>query len=444
MATQQQTDLIVVGGGLAGLAAAAYAGRAGFSVTVLERSHESGGMARTSNESGFQLNLGAHALYRGGAAEAVLAELGVAFTGGIPESKTYQAARRGKLFPFVYGARTLMTSRMFGPRAKLEVARTLMKLPDADIAWLDTLSVSEWLAAEAPSPAGRQYLEAVIRLATYSNDPEGLAASAAVTGLRSSGVTYLDGGWQTLVDGLSRAATAAGAVLRTSARVDEVVVEDGRAIGVRLAGGEPMLARAVLIAAPPMDAAAMLAGAGLAETKRWVDQARPAKVAVLDLCLRSLPRARRVFALGIDQPLYLSVHSNIAKLAPDGSSLVSLMRHLPPGEDDAEESLHDLEAFADFYQPGWRELEVARQFLPSLTAVNWKVTAASGGFAGRPEPRVPGVAGVYVAGDWVGHTGMLADAVLSSAREAIQLLAADLPRSARVDIADALPASIAS
>src|SRR6185437_1973115 len=189
--TTQQTDLIVVGGGLAGLAAAAYAARAGLAVTLLDRAHEAGGLARTTDESGFQLNLGAHALYLGGPAESALGELGIPFSGGVPQLRTYQVSRRGKLFPFVYGARSLATSRVFGPRAKLEMGRLLMKLPKADMAWLDTLPVSQWLDAEVHSASARDYLDAVIRLATFTNDPEGLPASAAGDGLSSSRVMYL-------------------------------------------------------------------------------------------------------------------------------------------------------------------------------------------------------------------------------------------------------------
>src|SRR6185312_16997979 len=88
-------------------------------------------------------------------------------------------------------------------------------------------------------------------------------------------------------------------------------------------------------------------------------------------------------------------------------------------------ALRELEAFADFYQPGWRNEEQARQFLPSLTAVNWKLTAATSGFCGRPAPRVPGVEGLFVAGDWVGDTGMLTDAVRGSARESARLAVTD-------------------
>jgi hypothetical protein len=40
------------------------------------------------------------------------------------------------------------------------------------------------------------------------------------------------------------------------------------------------------------------------------------------------------------------------------------------------------------------------------------------GLAGRPGVAVPGAAGIYLAGDWVGPSGWLADAALASGQRA--------------------------
>src|SRR3954454_611595 len=72
-----QFDIGVVGGGLAGLAAAATAARAGRSVVLFEQASVAGGRARTRTEDGFAFNIGPHALYRGGLSLRVLRDLGV-------------------------------------------------------------------------------------------------------------------------------------------------------------------------------------------------------------------------------------------------------------------------------------------------------------------------------------------------------------------------------
>ena len=70
-------DVAIVGGGLAGLTAAATVAAAGLRPVVYERRRDLGGDARSSTSEGFIFNQGPHALYRGGAAERTLQELGV-------------------------------------------------------------------------------------------------------------------------------------------------------------------------------------------------------------------------------------------------------------------------------------------------------------------------------------------------------------------------------
>ncbi len=80
-----KTGVAVVGGGIAGLTAASYLARAGTNVTVFEKAPEPGGRAATLESAGFLFNCGGHALYTGGAASSVLAELGVTYGHGTPK-----------------------------------------------------------------------------------------------------------------------------------------------------------------------------------------------------------------------------------------------------------------------------------------------------------------------------------------------------------------------
>ncbi len=45
-------------------------------------------------------------------------------------------------------------------------------------------------------------------------------------------------------------------------------------------------------------------------------EAKPVRMACLDIALSSLPDKDALFALGVDRTLYFSVHSAYAKLAP--------------------------------------------------------------------------------------------------------------------------------
>ena len=80
-------DVAIVGGGLAGLTASIYLAKVGRKVIVLEKSSQFGGRGMTTNKNGICMNLGAHALYRGGAAFITFNELGMTLPGGIPSTK---------------------------------------------------------------------------------------------------------------------------------------------------------------------------------------------------------------------------------------------------------------------------------------------------------------------------------------------------------------------
>jgi len=103
MRSESATDLVVIGGGLAGLAAAALAARQGRRVRLFEKAGELGGRASTQLKEGFAFNVGPHALYRGGAAMRVLAQLGVT-PQGAPGSRR-SMRHRGSRPPSTSGSR---------------------------------------------------------------------------------------------------------------------------------------------------------------------------------------------------------------------------------------------------------------------------------------------------------------------------------------------------
>ena len=429
----ESTDLVIIGGGLGGLAAAALAARAGLSVVVLEKATEPGGRAGTTEKQGFSLNLGAHALYRGGPACAVLDELGVAYPGRVPPTSGGYAVRGGALHTLPTGFLSLVSTDVCGLAAKLEFAKLLGTLARMDTAALDGVTVTAWLERTLRSPEARALVAAFFRVSTYGGDPDLMSAGAALAQLQlasRNNVLYLDHGWRTLVDGLRRAAESAGATIRTGAKATSVDTAGHTVTGVTLADGTKLQARAVILAVSPGAASALVPAS--AELAGYARDLLPVRTACLDVALASLPDRRSLFALGVDRPIYASVHTASAKLAPAGGAVVHLMSYAPSDDPRADEA--ELTALLDRLQPGWRGVLVEKRFLPSLIASNALATAARGGLAGRPAPEVPGIAGLYLAGDWVGPTGMLADAVLAGARAAVALatprLRVALPRAA--------------
>ena len=388
-------DVIVVGAGLAGLIAATRLARAGCSVTVLERSEGPGGRATTTREEGYSFNLGPHALYAGGALATALGDLGVRWSGRDPGADG-RVLWKGDLHALPGTPWTFLTSTALDTKGRFAAASLVRRLLLDDVGELRDVPVARWIEG-VDDPGARALGLALIRVSTYCNDPERLSAGLAVAQVRSAlrhGVRYLDGGWGTLVEGLVGAATAAGVKLRFHADVQEV-----RPGGVRV--GETWEEAAAVLLALPLPAARRLLPT--------LPASPPVRAACLDLALSPGYLMEHRFILGMDRPFYLVVHSATARLAPEGGALVHVAQYLGPEEHG---DVTDLEALTDRALPGWRDHVVHRRFLPSLHAAS--ATSLAG--VARPDVRV--TPGIWVAGDWVGETGLIADASAASATRA--------------------------
>jgi phytoene dehydrogenase-like protein len=396
---------------------------------LFERMSETGGRSRTRVDRGFAFNMGPHALYQAGAAMGALRELGVEPAGNPPPTSGGLAYRAGALHALPGGAVSLMTTGLLGVSDKLELAKLLSNTSRLGDGASGDVSTAEFLGAKVRSERVRELLFALVRLTSYTGLVDQLSAEAGIAQVLSGigpGVRYLHGGWQTLVDALEQRAREAGVELQRGVKVERVVHDDA-VRGVELAGGERVSASAVILALGPDEASAMVDGGRQPFLARAASQCLPVRAACLDVALKALPNLRHTFALGVDRPLYFSVHSASAALAPAGGAAICLVRYLGADERPEREELEaELHALLDAMQPGWRELVVTRKLMRDLLVANDIPQASRGGLAGRTPSRVTGIANLWLAGDWIGPTGQLLDASLASARLAAHAAAASL------------------
>jgi phytoene dehydrogenase-like protein len=433
-------DIIVVGGGLAGLAASIYAAQGGARVLLLERSAHLGGRAITNIRNGYHFNLGPHALYRGGCAAAALGDLGVNLSGGMPPLAGAFAYHGGQLHTFPSGGVSLLVTGLITAEGKQELAAFRKGLSHEDPEGLDFITADEWLQRSLKDDIARAIMRSLIRTATFVHAVDSYSAGAALRQLQlgGAGVLYLDYGWQSIVDGLVSRAQQAGVRLEPSRCVKRVEDAADRA-AVQLDDGSRIEADAVIIATRPRPAVEMLggpAGAMLGDPSSalgaWFANTRPARVACLNIGLREQPNGVHRLTFGIDRPLYLSVHSDVARLAPAGQAVVHVTKYLGDHASDPARDRAEMESLLDLAQPGWKDLVEAEEFLPGITVVDAVPAAAQGGLRGRPGPVLPDYQRVFVAGDWVGNEGQLADASLASAKQAAALALEAASVAARV------------
>lgn len=384
---------IIVGGGIAGLTAANALAAPGRKITILEQSEHLGGRAITQIEDGFSLNFGPHALYCGGPATRTFKEWEIPFVGHPPAQGNGHLIYRNEKYPLIANAASLMMSPLFGFGEKIEAAN-LMRLFSAGAPVGQ--SMREWIDSHAKSPKVRDFASAIARLSTFVADLDHLSANFALTQITMalrSGVAYLDRGWQTLIDGLAARARSLGVEIRCGVSLTTVAALD---------------ADGIILAVPPSGVEKL--------TGVHLPNLRPVRVACLDLGLRSIPSDNPTFGLGVDRPLYFSVHSAAAKLAPEGSALIQLAKYLAADSDPVGDRA-ELEQLADLLAPGWRDRVTMTRFLPSMTVSHAMATPG-----GRPGVDALHKEDVFLAGDWVGSEYLLADAAVASALRAASMV----------------------
>lgn len=457
-------DLQIIGGGLAGLVAANLAVDAGLSVRLVERQPDLGGRATTADRHGYALNLGPHALYLQGELRRTLIGLGIDPPGSTPElvGTTGSIADRIGLLPT--GPAALVRSRLLSVGSKVALARLMATITRTDRADVASLTVDQWLDGLTSRPDLRTVLWGLTNLVTYNAASDLASADAAVAQFQmTDGVRYLDRGWASIVNALVERADRLGVATVTAravavespgvgaaprldaagsaspmvgtAGVDATVRGATGPVVVVTDDGRGLTGRTCLIAAGVPAVADRLLGLDADHGPSLVDRAGPpVEASVLDLGLRTRPSVGA--HLGLDSALYGTVHSVAAGLAPTDRHLVALARYRRPDDDTPPARTrqlllsHGREMGID---PGTTEMD---RYLHSLTVAGGMPLARQGGLAGRPSVTVADRPGVYLAGDWVGPRGLLADAAAASAVDAVARVRAHLgssaPRPARL------------
>ncbi len=429
----REVDVVVVGGGLAGLAVSALVAQEGRSVVLLEQKAAVGGRAATQVQHEVHWNLGPHALYCGGHAFRLLQRLEVPFKGRFPKTGRGLIIDGDTLATLPTGLGSLLACPYLSLREKWRFSQLLTRLPRLDPRQFDSVPLRDWIAEVAGPGNLATLLRTLFRVSTYADDPDRMSAGAAIEQLKlglAGSVWYLNGGWQTLADGLRNVAVQAGAEVRTGVWVKTVrSVDEG--VSVDWVGGETVRARKAVLAVSPGTVCELLGMPAGSPFARHVDNLIPVRAACLDLALDGLPKPDHRFALGLDRPLYYSVHSATAQLAPEGTAVIHALKYL--GRDTSANDVveRELEALMDRLQPGWHERTIQRRFLPGMVVAHHLPSADEGGLTGRPAVRVTDRPDVFLAGDWVGARGMLADASAASAEEASQAVLSALAQSER-------------
>ncbi|MBI4226644.1 MAG: FAD-dependent oxidoreductase [Candidatus Omnitrophica bacterium] len=452
---------IVIGGGLAGLAAGVALADAGWRVTVLERGGALGGRARsfTDPASGDVVDNGQH-VFLGAYTQTLrfLKRLGTdhlirfqpQLTVAFAEAGRRPAVLRCPSWPAPWSLAAGLCG--FGALSwgdKLAMLRVVRHLRTGTVPsstgdspcsaddHLDQMTVAQWLATLGQTPRSRQVFWDPLTIAALNDDPEhtsalglatvlarmfGQGSSAARLGLATVGLSDL------YTRPAARIIEQAGGTVRVNTAVAAADGDGARATGLRLAGGERLTADAYVIATPPHELARLLPSsltsrdptlAGLSRftaspivsINLWLDRLITDQtfVGLIGRRVQWVFNRSQVVTAGPSTHVALVISAAAAYVGQSNEPLVALARE-------------DLEACLPAARGArWLKTQIVREHAATIRT-------PPGSQAWRPGPRTPWP-NLSLAGDWTatGLPATIESAVASGAAAALQIACTSNP-----------------
>lgn len=272
----ERWDAIVIGSGIGGLACAAALARCGRRALVLEQHHLAGGLTQTFSREGYTWDVGLHYLGDSGAPGARLLEwisdggvrlagTGEAvdvvhfpgdfeFTYRSPESRV-RADLKAR-FPASAGEIDAFFAALAQAQDAMQAlfrAHALPALLAAGYRWWKRRALERWVGRTVEQVLRTTVSDAKLRAVLGAQAPDHGGTRTGSFGMHAVVMRYYFGGARYPVGGAAAFARAlvpvierAGGAVRLGARAERLLVEDGRAAGVRLAGGEELRASAIV------------------------------------------------------------------------------------------------------------------------------------------------------------------------------------------------------
>jgi oxygen-dependent protoporphyrinogen oxidase len=175
--TDRAADVIVIGGGLAGLACAWRLYRHGVDVVVVERSSAPGGNVRSEEVDGFLLERGPHTVLASAQDVFQLADevgAGDELLASRPAAQARHIVRGGRLHAAPSGPISFLTTGLLSLRSKLELATEPLRTRRGSIDDSAATFFARRFGKEAADVLAGAFISGV-----YAGDPEQLQAAAA-------------------------------------------------------------------------------------------------------------------------------------------------------------------------------------------------------------------------------------------------------------------------
>ncbi|WP_047150484.1 phytoene desaturase family protein [Aneurinibacillus tyrosinisolvens] len=437
METQEASlyDVVIVGGGLAGLSAAAYLSEKGKKVALLERGNL-GGRAVTLKIKNFAFNFGAHAIYGRDSSKLrkFEKELGIHidWQDFQPNKAKYDIGDRLTDMPAnIQGLFNTSVIKGLGKiKFTFEIFKTMLHVEHGH----PHLSIEKWMEEKNVSEDVQEMMLTLASSNFFTREPERIPSDVFFNYYQrlfrtNKPVAYIGGGWQALINEFVRIIEKNNGAIITKAKVESVTAGDTKVTEVHTTQGS-FKGEEFIFCIPPKELEKIVAGTKIEHFIKQYSSYEPSYVYVYDIGLQNRIEVPYTYIYDKKNKIFITDVSHYDKTCvPEGGQLLQAIAYLTQEDLQNKEKIQEyhekIEALYDKHFAGWREELVVPRVSKRAAAQEIKWTMNQ-----EPMPLyLPDYRNVFFAGDWCEGQGQLSELSFSSAYEVSQLVLQKHPSS---------------
>ncbi len=421
-------DVVIVGGGLAGLSAAAYLSSRGKKIALLERG-ALGGRAVTLKIKGFNFNFGAHAIYSRDTSVLRTFEkeldLHIDWQDFNPNKAKYDLGDALTDVPAnLQGLfRTKVLKGLDKVMFTFEVLKTMLKMETGH----PHLSIQKWMEKKHVSEDVQEMMLTLASSNFFTREPEKIPSDVFFQYYRrlfttNKPVAYIGGGWQALIDEFVRVIEQNNGTILTKTKVESLRVEDDRVVAAVTAEGE-ITGDEFISCIPPKEMVKVFKDTKLEHAISQYASYDPTYVVVYDVGLKNRIDVPYTYIYDKQNNIFITDISYYdTTCVPEGGQLLQATAYINQSDlgnkENIEQRKAEIEQLYDKHFPGWREeLVVPRVSTRAVVQeIKWTMTQ-------KPMPTfLPDYRNLFFAGDWCEGQGQLSELSFSSAYQVSNLI----------------------
>jgi phytoene dehydrogenase-like protein len=435
---QESYDALVIGAGIGGLMTAAGLARAGKRVLVLEQLSFTGGKYTHLNYRGYAISTAA---WTCPGPNSRIGKLCTQLEAPIEWVTIHDVKNRGEHWIVTKDGRRFgstdeaQEALVGGPKGMVTVYKWIADMYDPGVSYPDDMTARQYI--ERYFPGNEEYVKYVETIITYcfaSQTVENFSANETKRAIVDALEQMADwgtavGGTAAIVNGLEQVIRKHGGEIVTRTRVDGILTEAGKAVGVRLADGREIRAAVVVHDAGMKRLIELVGVQNLpAEYVKRLRSAVPAVVAALILGLKEPVLGSEhslLHSMGFERTMNCYTPTFFdPKLAPPGKHALDVFWVMQPPYDLAKELEIVLGQLREIFPNFDQVVDVQ---IPMFYQGGWTAEMAHRlGQSGdqRLDPISP-VKGLYLVGyDCIGY-GMAGDIIPHGVRKALHAILND-------------------